>query len=365
VVAGRLGTRLREARDWWVHGPPQPLDPWNADALCVLAEVRAGYTRESWRTVLDRRALDASQEVDVRATSHPRELRSLLPGAHVFLTSSVAGLDLLTNAPRLRLLQFLTSGSDSLRPGTALDESVAIATCTGVASRGLAEHALALMLALARGLPTALSRQRRWQWSQTGLRDRIIELRGRTAGVLGLGHAGRELAHILLGLGMRVVTWDGRRVHGPPPAGVQELPALTDLLATSEFVIVCLPETPATRGLLNDRTLPSMRRGAFLINISRGSVVDSDALASLLRSGHVAGAGLDVLDQEPPRRAHPLRRAPNVIITPHIAGNMHTYREAIQQRCAENVRRLLRGDALLGAIARPAHSEAAPARLTP
>jgi phosphoglycerate dehydrogenase-like enzyme len=337
------GTKLlRALYDRWRFGPAPVAEPWGDGRLRILADSPGSFDAASWQLAFAR-GLEPDA-FELRVVGHPAERRALLPGADVFLAGSVVSRELRT-ASRLRLLHTLTGGSDSLAR-VALPRDLLICTCAGVAARGLAEHALAMIFALARGLGTAVARQNGWQW-QKRERRAVVEVRGRSVGILGMGHTGRELTSMLQPLGMTVRTWDGRAVPAVPPAGVVSMSSLAELLGASDFLVLCLPETPDTRHLINSDTLSLMRPGAMLVNVSRGRLVDSKALAKALREGHLAGAGLDVLDTEPPRARHPLRTAPNVIITPHVAGNMHAYRREIQARCVENVRRLLADEPLV------------------
>jgi phosphoglycerate dehydrogenase-like enzyme len=317
------------------------------DGVRVLADAPGAYTPASWTEAFN--GIDWPQAIQLRVVTHPGQRRALLPDADVHLASSVSAAELVS-ARRLRLLHSLTAGADVLR-SMKLPPGARACTCAGVAAHGLAEHALMLMLALSRQLPRVLALQARWSWDKRGIRGRVLELRGRSAAVLGLGHAGRRLARLLADLEMRVLTWDGRAEPATPPEGVVSCPTLDATLAASDFVVLCLPDTPLTKGLIGQDALQAMRKGACLVNVSRGSLVDSRALAHALRRGHLAGAALDVLDEEPPGRRHPLRHAPNLIVTPHMAGNMHAYRGEIQARCVENVRRLLVGQPLLGELA--------------
>jgi phosphoglycerate dehydrogenase-like enzyme len=343
-AAEQLARRLR---DRWRYGRPPERAPWAGSGLRILAEAPGSFTAASWHEAFT--ALSGEVAIDLRVSRHPEERDLLLPDADVYLTGSVSSR-ILASARRLRLLHVLSAGADAARRMAPRDNLV-ICTAAGVAARGLAEHALGLMLAFTRQLPGAVLRQRTWTWHAPARERRPLELRGRTVAVLGLGSAGRTLCALLHPFEVELVTWDGRDQPPSPPGGVRSMPTLHAALGGADFVVLCLPDTPATRGLMDGSALAAMKEGAVLINVSRGSLVDHRALAAALRAGHLGGAGLDVLDREPPGRGHPLRGCPNLIITPHIAGNMHAYRKDIQARCVANVRRLAMGEPLLGVLA--------------
>jgi phosphoglycerate dehydrogenase-like enzyme len=191
---------------------------------------------------------------------------------------------------------------------------IAVAKASGGYSVGAAELAIGLAIACMRQIPQ-LDRQIReggWQVPSTPV------LQGKTFGVVGLGRVGSHAARLAGAFGMHVIAWsptlDGARAAAAG-AGLRELDTL---LAEADVVSIHASLTPATRGLIDNRRLHLMRRTAWLINTARGPIVDEGALISALEAGHIAGAGLDVFDQEPLPAGHPLTKLPNVILTPHI-----------------------------------------------
>jgi phosphoglycerate dehydrogenase-like enzyme len=214
---------------------------------------------------------------------------------------------------------------------------------------------LGVSLALARQLHTAVRRQAERRWAQDELESdttAIVTLQGRRMGIIGLGSIGSEVARVASAFGLRV-TGVRRQTDRPTPAGVDEvLPPerLGDLLATSDIVVVAAPSTFATERLLGAREIGRMKPGALLVNISRGTLIDDEALTAALESGHLGGAALDVFTREPLERDSPYWDLPNVIVTPHTSGAMTDYWTPLVALFAENLRRFERGEPLLNMV---------------
>jgi len=239
------------------------------------------------------------------------------------------------------------------RPGIGVDNiDIAAATERGILvintpdgpTESTAEHAVALLLALAKQVAAADRRLRAEGWRVARLRG--VEVRGKTLGIVGLGRIGRRVAQMCRqGLGMRVAAYDPLAPTDAFAAlDVVRAETLDDLLPQSQFLTLHCALTPATRGLIGARELALLPPGAFLINVSRGAVVDHAALIDALTSGRLAGAGLDVFDREPLPDDHLLLRLSNVVLTPHIASftddGIHTMHHGV----AEQIVGLLRGE---------------------
>lgn len=223
-------------------------------------------------------------------------------------------------APGLRLIQLLTAGYDLLQIH-GVPAGVKVATAGDSWSPAVAEHAIALMLAMVKRLPAAFEAQSRRQWAQMALSPTMTTLEGRTLVIVGCGSIGREAARRAAGLGMRVIGV-ARSVRPIPQVDeVLEAARLDDALARADVVLVSAPSTPATRGLFDAARLAACRPGALLVNVARGNLVDRDALLDALRTGRLAGAALDVTDPEPLPPDDPLWDAPNLIVTPHVSGS--------------------------------------------
>ena len=212
-------------------------------------------------------------------------------------------------------------------------------------------HIMALVLAFARGFHDYLPRQLRREWRPEPLDTGVVHLPEATALIVGVGGIGSEAARLCAAFGMRVVGIDPRRTDAP--AGVAELhrpEALDRLLPRADFVILTIPHTPATEGLMSRARFRLMKRTAFLINIGRGMTVRLDDLVEALRAGEIAGAGLDVFEVEPLPAAHPLWTMAGVLITPHTAG----YGPYLDERRAEilldNCRRFVAGQPLRNVV---------------
>jgi D-2-hydroxyacid dehydrogenase (NADP+) len=216
----------------------------------------------------------------------------------------------------------------------------------------VAEHVIALIFALARKIPQSVRLQEKKKWGQDviwkdGPRPR--EIAGATLGLIGLGSIGRIVARSASALGMNVIAVR-EHIEKEKPEGVSEIlsPAQIDqLLSQSDFVVIAAPLTSATRGLMNASRLAAMKRDAYLINVGRGPQVDEDVLAEALRNRHIAGAALDVFEQEPLPGSSPLWDLDNLLITPHTAGLTEKLWHRHYALFSENLHRYRAGEPLL------------------
>jgi phosphoglycerate dehydrogenase-like enzyme len=253
-----------------------------------------------------------------------------------------------SRATRLRLLQLLGSGIDTLWPATGLRAEAAIANARGIHLPEMRDHVLALMLAIERDLPRFVRAQdaRAWRPRAGGT------LGGKTAVILGLGEVGRSLAAACSALGMRVLGVRGRPQPTPSVDEVHGPDALHDVLARADHVVVVVPLTPATRGMLSKAAIARIPRGGALVNVARGGIVDEAALADALREGRLRAAALDVFEDEPLPATSRLWSAPNLIVTPHVAGWSHDYLARALEVFLENLRRLEQDEPLLTPVDR-------------
>jgi phosphoglycerate dehydrogenase-like enzyme len=218
----------------------------------------------------------------------------------------------------------------------------------------MAEHALALLLALARALPVYVGEQQAGAFTR-GFRElraeRPLELEGKTLLVVGLGGIGTEVASRAHGLGMRVIATRNSRREGPDYVDYVGLAdEYVELAKRADVVVNATPLTPATRGMFDARFFGEIKEGAYFINIGRGESVVTDALVAALESHRLGAAGLDVTDPEPLPPGHPLWSMRNVIITPHVATSSDFRDERTIALVAENVRRYVRGDKVLSVV---------------
>jgi len=255
---------------------------------------------------------------------------------------------LLAKAAKLKWLQTPIAGLENYMFPELADSPVVVSNMAKIYNDMIADHAMTYILMFARGFHLYMRRQLAGVWEKG---TPVRHLADCTLGVIGLGGIGTDLAARGKGHQMRVIAIDAR--PGEKPDFVDELwPAdrLDDLLARSDFVVSCVPQTPATIGLIGAREIGLMKPSAYLINISRGVVVALDALVDALQAGRIAGAGLDVYEIEPLPGDHPLWRMENVILTPHVAAdNPHVAQRRIDTLTA-NLRRYLASEPLRNVV---------------
>jgi phosphoglycerate dehydrogenase-like enzyme len=230
--------------------------------------------------------------------------------------------DLLHKAKRLRWLQAPQAAPPAgYYYKDLIEHPVAITNFREIYNDHISAHILAFVLAFARGLHLFIPQQLRREWKKPPEDRGVVPLPGSTALIVGVGGIGAETARLLAAFGVRVLATDARQTEAP--GGVAELhkpEALDSLLPQADFVILTVPHTPSTEGFFNHERFAGMKKTAFFINIGRGMTTKLDDLVSALRDGTIAGAALDVYEQEPLPAEHPLWGLPNVIMTPHMAG---------------------------------------------
>jgi len=255
---------------------------------------------------------------------------------------------------RLRWVQTTTVGVDHVVPPALLAaEHLTLTRIKGPPGPLMAEHAVLLMLALSRNLPAYLENQRRHIWRREG--QDWLPLHGQTVAILGVGSGGGNLARVCKsGFGMTVLglTRTSREIpHVDRAFGRSEL---LEVLPEADFVVLCLPNTPETRHIIDAAAFDAMKPTACLINVSRGALIDEDALISAMRAGRIAGAGLDVTAQDPIPAESPLWDLPNTLITPHVATESVQLSDAVVDFWCENLRRFAENQPLLGVVDRRA-----------
>jgi phosphoglycerate dehydrogenase-like enzyme len=346
------------------------------DRYCTAAAelVERFGLREAANPVRERSDWGPVKRIAVADVAVADALRQVAPGVEVIgvpglrnfeaMARAVEGADVLVGlcspeivarGRNLRWIQLLNAGAE---------------TCTGVpevANRGIlvtnlqriqgphmAEHAMALMFALARGLPHFAPQQAAGRWAN-GLRElgnaRLLEIEGKTLLVVGLGGIGTEVARRAAALGMHVLATRNSSREGP---SFVDYVGLSDeymtLAARADVVVNSTPLTPQTVGMFDAEFFAAMKDTAFFVNIGRGESVVTDDLTAALAEGRIGGAGLDVTDPEPLPDAHPLWSMPNVILTPHVATSSDFRSERTIVLAVENLRRYLRGDRLLSVV---------------
>jgi glyoxylate/hydroxypyruvate reductase len=283
-----------------------------------------------------------------RTAAQDQEWAALVAGAEIlFDVYRPQSDDLPRRAPRLRWIQFSSSGIGGLVEQMGLTHSSIIVTnAAGVHATPLAEFVLFAMLYFAKQMPRVLADQRRHHWE----RFAVTNVRGATLGLVGLGAVGREIARLARAAGARVVATKRSAGLGgtdiPDVEVVYSTDRLRELLAESDYLTLTLPHTRRTAGLIGKAELAAMKPGAVLINISRGTIVDEPALIEALRSGHLGGAALDVFAVEPLPAESPLWDLPNVLVTPHTMSTAIGENELAVALFCDNLRRFLAGESL-------------------
>ena len=255
-------------------------------------------------------------------------------------------------AKNLQYLHIFSAGIDRCAsiPGIA-DRDLIATNSAKAASETIAEHGIALMLMMTRGLHLHHKNQMKGQWRGYTSRPNTIAVKGKTMLVLGLGGIGSQVAKRAHGLGMTVLGTRNSSRQGPDYVDYVGLADETNSLAAKADVIVnALPLTDSTRGTANAAFFDAMKEGAFYISVGRGGTTDTDALIAALESGNLAGAGLDVTDPEPLPEGHPLWDIPNVVISPHTAAGSGLSRENTMRLARENLRRYINGEKLLNVV---------------
>lgn len=245
-------------------------------------------------------------------------------------------------ACHLRWLQLGSAGANRILD--ALPAGVILTNASGVFGVPIAEHVLALMLALTRMIPESIRAAQQAHWvQQTGR----VELYGATCGIIGLGNIGTEVARRAKAFGMRILAVKRQPVGKPDFVDeLWNLAGLDHLLAESDHIVNCLPGTAHTHHLLDARRIGHMKKGACFYNIGRGNTVDEAALVHALCGGHLAGAGLDVFEKEPLPADHPLWSLPNVIVTPHRSGQSPRNKQRLAEIVLRNIGHYLREEPL-------------------
>ncbi len=259
--------------------------------------------------------------------------------------------DLLALAPRVRLIQRNGIGYENIDVDAAATVGIPVAYTPGANAGAVAEHAIMLMLALVKRFVAAEHGTRRGKWPMMELAQAGIgDLAGSTIGLIGLGHTGKAVATRLATFGSHLVYHTRHRVDEAIEEKYQvTYMSLSELLTESQIVSLHLPLNEATRHLIGDEQLGLMPRGSILVNVSRGGLVDEVALRRAIESGHLAGAGLDTIEQEG-EGGNPFTDLPQVIVTPHTAGPSRRGIDALLQRSFANINRVLAGEQSLDLI---------------
>ncbi len=293
------------------------------------------------------------------------KLAQELENADALIVRSAVQADakLLEHAKQLRVIGRAGVGVDNIDLEAATKKGIAVMNTPGANAIAVAEHTLGMMLALARHLTRADGLTRGGKWEKKSLMG--SELRGKTLGIVGLGRIGVEVARRAASFQMKLVAYDpyvsATTAHD---AGVTMVPSLNDLYDTADYITLHLALTPQSNRMIDAKSIARMKPGVRIINCARGELVDEAALADGLKSGQVAGAGLDVFTHEPPTDC-PLFALPNVIATPHIGGSTREAQDAVGYQIAVQVKEFLKHGVIQNAVNVPSVTEEEYAQMQP
>ena len=316
---------------------------FNASNICfahVAYQMQARYAlRGAGIASTEARSLDA--------------MKAALATADVLVVSGLWRNEMLDAAPNLRFIQSIGAGTDQFDRAALAARGISLASAAGVNARAVAEHAMALILALARRLPEARDNQakKHWRGMIGDISAREDELGGKTLLIVGMGRIGGRLAQLGKAFDMRVIG-----VRANPSAGLNgadEMHATADvpgLLPRADFVALTCPLTPETTGLINAAGFAAMHPGAFLVNCARGRVVDEAALVTALQTGQISGAAIDVVYEEPLDQASALWTLPTAFVTPHTGGETRKYEDNVIDILLANLKRLGAGVGLVNQV---------------
>lgn len=291
-----------------------------------------------------RRIREAAPEWEIVCNADMETLRAQLPHAEILAGWNEQALELVTGqeVTPLRWVQCWGAGVDQMPLETFARNEILLTNASGVHAFPVSETVFGMMLAFARRLHVTMRYQANGRWQNPGS---LREIHGKTAAVIGLGAIGEETARLAKAFGMKVLGVKRAGGESPYADRMYDIGSLMEVLGQSDYVIVTLPLTNETRHLFGKAQFQAMKPSAYYINIGRGGTTDTHALAEALRHGIIAGAGLDVFEQEPLPASSPLWEMENVILTPHISGLTDNYEERMMDIFMRNLQEYLGGKA--------------------
>ena len=299
---------------------------------------------------LQERFLLRQSGIDSFGVRTPDDFAQRIGEADVVVVSGMWRNELLDRAPRLRFIQSIGAGTDQFDRSRLAARGVRLASAQGVNANAVSEHAMALILALARKLPEARDNQAKhaWRGMISDIGGREDELGGKVMVLVGLGGIGGRLAQLAKAFDMRVIAVRRDPAGGKGAAdSVHGMGELKTLLPQADFVALTCPLTKETENLIDADAFGRMKKSAFLVNVARGKCVDEAALCATLARGGIAGAGIDVTAEEPLPASSPLWDFPQALVTPHTAGETRRYEDNVLDILEDNLKRLWSGDASL------------------
>ncbi len=271
--------------------------------------------------------------------------------AWVVRSRSRATADILANATKLRVIGRAGVGVDNVDTPAASKRGIIVMNTPGGNTISTAEHAIAMMMAIARKIPQADASMKAGKWDKKSFMG--VELRGKTLGILGLGRIGQEVARRMRGFGMHLLGYDPFVSDDTLSQLAAEAATVDDICRRADFITIHTPLSPETKNLINAERLATMKKTTRIVNCARGGIVDEAALAAALEKGVIAGAALDVFENEPLADDSPLRTAPNIVITPHIAASTVEAQENVAIQVAEQIVEYLKDNNIVNALNAP------------
>ncbi|WP_258361202.1 phosphoglycerate dehydrogenase, partial [Moorella sulfitireducens (nom. illeg.)] len=292
---------------------------------------------------------EAGLEVTAQGKMNEEELKEAIRDSDALIVRSGTKVTAaaINAARKLKIIGRAGVGTDNIDVSAATERGIVVVNAPEGNTVAAAEHTMAMMLALARNIPQANATLKQGVWEKKKYVG--VELRGKTLGIIGLGKIGREVARRARGMEMRVTAYDP---YVDPEQATRlevELVSLETVLQNADFVTVHLPLTGETRHLLGREELKLLKPGARVLNVARGGIIDEAALYEALKTGHLAGAALDVFEEEP-LKASPLLELENVIVTPHLGASTEEAQVAVAVEVAHDVVRCLKGEPVLNAV---------------
>jgi len=334
---------MRRIRTAAVGRESETKEAMMADRIVVLD----GYTLNpgdiSWS------GFDEFGDITVHDRTPPEAIADRVAGCRFILTNKTPLSDeTLAQLPVLAYIGVLATGYNIVDVAAATERGVVVTNVPTYGTDSVAQHATALLLELVRQPALHAAAVREGAWTQSidwcFALTPITELAGKTLGIVGIGRIGRAFARIGAAMGMTILAYDEYPPDAEALAGLDiEFTDLDDLFRRADAISLHCPLTPATERLVNTERLALMKPSALVLNTSRGPLVDNQALADALTAGTIAGAGLDVLDQEPPPADNPLLTVPNCLITPHVAWYAGASRQRLMDTAVENLRAFVAG----------------------
>uniref|UniRef100_A0A7V4LCM2 D-3-phosphoglycerate dehydrogenase n=1 Tax=Desulfobacca acetoxidans TaxID=60893 RepID=A0A7V4LCM2_9BACT len=304
-------------------------------------------------------------EVDFRPGLSPEELKEAIKDADGLAIRSATKVtaELINSAPRLKVIGRAGTGLDNVDIPAASRKGIVVMNTPGGNTITTAEHAFALMMALARNIPQAAGSMAEGKWDKKKYQG--VEVFNKTLGIIGLGRIGRVMAERGLGFKMRVIGYDPYISKELAASLGIELVSLDELLARSDFITIHTPKTKDTTKLINRTAFHKMKRGVRLVNCARGGIVDEEALLEAIEEGKVAGAALDVFESEPLPEDSPLRKSPRIICTPHLGASTEDAQANVSVAICEQILEYLLYGTIMNAVNAPSVSREVMTQLRP